>query len=142
MDTGATSQEVGNIEKVPAAGGGAPSPDHWTVYPAIDAAKELGYISGYKKLEKEKFRKKKYWQTLNNKCVVISQRRVVGLGKGSQRWKNILQRVEDGKGIPGHAVAFMYTDLEGLNCLNSHKSIPEYCISNTDEVMQAYEILS
>ena len=66
---------------------------------------------------------------------------VYGIGSGSERWKKILEMVRNGQGIPDHAMAFMYVDGAGVNFLNSHEIVPEFCISDLNRIEGVYRFV-
>ncbi len=106
---------------------------------ALLSAKQIGFIKGY---EKFKFKVLEDFWALNGHCAVLSQKWAYGLPEDKrERWKAIIKRVLDGLGIPHHAGAFMYADKEGVNVLNSHRPIPEYCITDVTQIQTAYRII-
>lgn len=105
---------------------------------ALKAAVKLGYINKYTRISKENREDRSWWNNQKGP-IVISQKRILGIVK-TGRWREILKRVKLGQGITGHAVAFMYSDQEGLNLLNSHYTIPEYVLSDLGQIQGAYKI--
>ncbi len=98
---------------------------------------DFGYIKSY---SKEKSRLVHFLKQLD--CAVISQKRVLGLPKTKvKRWNAIIERIKNGKGITSHAVAFRrYSRVFGLQCINSHKTLPQYAIKDLNEVQAIYKI--
>jgi len=108
-----------------------------SVYKALNALKELGYIKDW---HKEKSRLTHFMKKLG--CAVISQKRVRGLPKSPVKRQNaVFQRVKDGLGFPNHASAFRrFSRVFGVQCINSMERIPQYAIKDLDQIQTIYKI--
>ena len=109
-----------------------------SIYKALDALKELGYIKSY---HKEKSRLVYFMKKLG--CAVISQKRVRGLPKSPVKRQNaVLQRVKDGLGFPNHASAVRrFSRVFGVQCINSMERVPQYAIKDLDQIQAIYKII-
>lgn len=109
-----------------------------SIYKILNVLIELGYVISYKKE-----RSRLVHDLKNLGCAVVSQKRVLGLPKTKvKRWNAIVQRLKDGKGVTGHAVAVKrFSRVFGVMCINNDPILFQYGIKDLDQIRAIYKIV-